>query len=422
MAIGPTAEWGIHASERVSEVARELALAGHKGVGRQKFEGNPRLADLANTGSELWLDTGDSDQIARLWSAELRAVTTNNALVNDAVQTGRLDDALIEAARRFKQAVPELSQPNLIYELGFVANARVALDLVSRFGAQVSVELHPAVADDVEGNLVFGRRYFALCPERFIIKVAMTPDGFLATKRLGEEKIPVNYTLGFSARQNLLATKLSRPRYVNVFLGRLNSVVETNKLGAPELVGERATLASQREVISAQPEKDRRTLQIAASLRNGQQVVDLAGVDVLTIPPAAVHEFLNRPVEPLRSRLKEDYPVHLRDTETERRASALWEVSDSYRAFVEAAVREAKETWTGRDLRALARGSGVHDLFREWTAEDRAEMRRHGKIPDVGRWPTDAGLDELMTMSGLEFFAAAQHELDDRLAQLIARA
>ena len=58
-------------------------------------------------------------------------------------------------------------------------------------------------------------------------------------RRLRERGIDVNLTLGFSARQNLFATEIARPNYVNVFLGRLNAVVADNELGSGENVGER---------------------------------------------------------------------------------------------------------------------------------------------------------------------------------------
>ena len=108
----------------------------------------------------------------------------------------------------------------------------------------VSVELHPDVGFDVHGTLVFARRYYAINPSHFFVKVPLTPDGFVAVRTLSCEGIPVNFTLGFSAEQNYLAALYSGPRYVNVFLGRLNQLVEENGLGEPENVGEKAALAS----------------------------------------------------------------------------------------------------------------------------------------------------------------------------------
>ena len=50
-------------------------------------------------------------------------------------------------------------------------------------------------------------------------------------RELSAEGLPINHTLGFSARQNYVIARIGRPRYVNVFLGRLGSFVATNELG-----------------------------------------------------------------------------------------------------------------------------------------------------------------------------------------------
>src|SRR5205823_6410211 len=126
--------------------------------------------------------------------------------------------------------------------------------------------------------------------------------------------IPINYTLGFSARQNYLATLVSKPNYCNVFLGRLNAVVADNHLGDGKYVGERVTLASQAGVKELR-DADRSvpTRQIAASMRSAEQMVSLAGVDVFTIPPKAVEEFYKHgyTLDDISDRTKEQYEVHL---------------------------------------------------------------------------------------------------------------
>ena len=89
---------------------------------------------------------------------------------------------------------------------------------------------------------------YNLCPEQFIVRVPLTPSGLIAMRRLREGGIPVNFTLGFSARHNCIATAFGAPSYVNVFLGRLNSYMADHDLDDGKLVGEKAVLASQRGV------------------------------------------------------------------------------------------------------------------------------------------------------------------------------
>jgi transaldolase len=45
--------------------------------------------NLRETGTELWLDTGDMDEAARNWTREMTALTTNNTLLNTEIQKGK---------------------------------------------------------------------------------------------------------------------------------------------------------------------------------------------------------------------------------------------------------------------------------------------------------------------------------------------
>ncbi len=177
---------------------------------------------------------------------ELTSLTTNNTLANQVVQTGVMDDMIRKTASRLRNIVSDISEKDLVMEVGFVINCRIALRLVQAFHKKVSVELHPAVSRDIERTVYYGRRYFRVCPDYFNVKVPLTPEGYLAVRKLRKENIPINFTLGFSARQNYLAARLSNPDYVNVFLGRLNQVVSDNSCGSGKYVGEKVTWATQK--------------------------------------------------------------------------------------------------------------------------------------------------------------------------------
>lgn len=418
---------GIHQDEALARAVRDLALEDHAWPAQEllrdsKTRPNDRYGWLREAGSRLWLDTGDAEAAEKVWAAETEAVTTNNTLVNQVVQTGAMDGTVTYAARRIRQVQPDIPERDLVIEIGFLVNARLALGLVSRFGAHVSVELHPDFGEDLEGTLTFARRYYQIDPDHFYIKVPMTPDGFVAVRQLSAEGIPVNYTLGFSARQNYLAARFSRPAFVNVFLGRLNQLVEENDLGDPENVGEKAALASDEAVKGLRDsEPGLRTMQIAASMRNGRQVMTLAGIDVLTIPPKAAAEYLEMDITrgDIRPRLSEELtvtPNPAKPVEAGELAT-LWEIEPDFVGFVQDAVSQADQIGSGRRLVDLSREHGV-TLFHDWSADERARLREKGKIPDVSQWP-GVPVDDLMSMSALEAFAKDQLELDERIARLI---
>lgn len=409
------ANTAIHEDAKLKTIVRELALEDYQPPSAPSFASRDKYVWLRKAGSRLWLDTGDAGAAENVWSAELEALTTNNTLVNQVVQTGALDGVITHAARKIREALPEISEQQLIVELGFLANAKLALGLVSRFGAKVSVELHPDLGYDIERTLAFARRYYEISPDWFYIKVPMTPDAFIAVRRLSAEGIPVNFTIGFSARQNYLAARFSNPAFVNVFLGRLNSVVEENHIGKPDNIGEKATLASGEMVRNIKASGAAGTHQIAASIRNGTQVAALAGVDVLTIPPKAAAEYLEMPVgaEDVQPQDWRDLKVEVDDERFEK----LWQIDEQFIGFVDEVVKRGDGIQAGADLVELSVKHAV-GLFHDWSMEDRQRIREKGKIPDLSQWP-DAPIDDLMSLSALEAFVVDQMALDQRIAGMV---
>ena len=278
-------------SQKLDEILHRLAFEKIEGASPRN-ESDPLLARLKALGTEVWIDTGELEKAQEIWKDELTALTTNNTLANQVVQSGAMDKVIEDTIHKIRQEGLDLSEEEMILEVGFVINCKIALRLVQAFKVKVSVELHPAVSRSIERTLHFGRRYYKVCPEYFTVKVPLTPEGYLSVRTLRQEGVPINFTLGFSVRQNYLAARLGNPNFVNVFLGRLNQLVMNHKAGTGELVGEEVTFATQRALRSArESHKEVGPRLIAASIRNGEQVAFLAGLDVLTIPPQAMKEF-----------------------------------------------------------------------------------------------------------------------------------
>ena len=406
---------------KTEQMIHEIALGDFKGPGKADHDSDPLLARLTELGTVLWLDTGDLDEARGIWHSEFNALTTNNTLVNKVVQTGIFDALVPEAAAKIRAAMPDISDEALILEIGFILNCRTALRLIEAFGVHVSVELHPAMAHDIEASVYYGKRYFSICPELFYVKVPLTPEGYCAVARLGDAGVPVNFTLGFSARQNYLAAMFSQPSFVNVFLGRDNAVVSDNKLGDGKYVGEKACLATQRaliEIRKAHPEI--KTRLIAASLRNGGQMRDLAGVDIYTAPPKAAQEFVALDLAPgsLVSQVNKDYPIELNEglTEESTGLNTLWEVTPAFVAFVDACCALGRTAATGDQLVHAATQAGI-SFLRPFSPGEAETIKADGKIPELGKW-SDVALDDLMTQSALQSFAVDQQSLDDRIRSL----
>lgn len=385
-------------------------------AGRLAPAPSPFWQGLRAQGTELWLDTGDIDAATPLYTQEFSALTTNNTLLNNEVQKGIYDDLIAESARH----LGGLDEETRVIEIGFILNARHGLRLAQRFGGKVSVELHTALSHDVRRIVAYGLRYFLICPEHFIVKVPLTAAGLLGTRRLREFGVPVNFTLGFSARHNYLAAALARPSYVNVFLGRLGAYVIDNGLGDGKYVGERATIASQKGIREVSGARREPTLQIAASLRDSSQVAALAGVDVFTIPTKVAAASVKELNGQWQNHVATDYPVTIADKSA--RSETLWDISAADRRLAESVQQDVPATPKALIERAYACGCG--DLFPRLSQKDVATLAADGKIPKHAKWAKrvargDLAIDTLLNLAGLLSFTADQAALDARIRKMM---
>lgn len=418
-----------HRSEldrRVRELVTE-EFTPHFDQLEDEFSSHPLWRRATELGGEVWLDSGDMEAIGRNWTREFSALTTNNTLLNREVQKGTYDELIVRAAELLDQ-FPDLTERDRKLEMAFILNARHGLRLVEEFDVHVSVEEHTDLARDVEGAVRYARRFYAVCPERFYVKIPFTPEGLVATRRVSEEGIPVNHTLGFAARQNYVITRLARPAFCNVFMGRLNSFVADNGLGRGELVGEKALLASQRIVRELRRERGLETRQIGASFREGGQVELLVGLDVMTLPPKVAEGFLGLGLDPddLADRTGEHYEPALKEglDPAEVRLETLWEVGDRLKGCVDELAERDFPSFTGPQVVEFFQERGCGDVFPRWTDEQVQTSAEEGKIPVLENWADllssgRIGLDALMNLAGYNHFNNDQVEMDEHVREVL---
>lgn len=377
-------------------------------------------------GTRLWLDTGDIDEAKALWCSGFEALTTNNTLLNREIQKGLYDDFIRETAKTLQKAASELDERQLILEIGFTLNAYHGLKLAEMFDARVSVELHTDLGHDVDASVAYGKRYYDICPERFYVKVPLTPAGLLAARKLGRLGVPINFTLGSSARQDYVAALLAQPRFVNVFMGRLNAFVADNRLGDGRNIGEKATLAAQRELLKLRDAGRTRTVLIGASMREGAQVPALAGLDVFTMPPKVASQYEQDPPAVLSAQVENDPSVELADGVrlADFNGATLWDVPQAFKATVDRLLDTDVEALTPRRVRTHFAEAGFADFLPAWSEQDTRTAAVDGKVPVYERWKErlaarQIGLDALMNLSAFQAFATDQRALDERIRSLI---
>ncbi len=391
-----------------------------KNINEKHFVGkkDPFWESLRNTGTELWLDTGDMDEAEANWSAEMSALTTNNTLLSKEIQKGIYDIFISEA----KSIVRDLSPEESVKEIAFILNVRHGLMLALKFGGNVSVELHTDTAHDIKAIQYYGRRIHEICPDQFIVKVPYTAEGLIGARLLKDSGIRVNVTLEFSARENVLVTRVSRPDYQNVFLGRIGAYMINNKLGDGTGVGEKAVIASQNWVTGLSAENPWQSKLIAASLRNYGQLELLAGTDVFTMPPKVAAEGKKELSGKFSSQIHENYEASIYDSARGAGIEKFWEVNNNVLKLAERLATKLPST--GSELVHIAHEEGCGDMFPSLGKEEKAFLLSDGKIPVHSRWENKISEgkiapDTLLSLAGLASFSADQAILDQRIRSII---
>jgi len=374
--------------------------------------------NLRNTGTELWLDTGDMEEAEKIWSPEMTALTTNNTLLNKEIQKG-IYDGFIEDAKAIVKDLPHREQ---VIEIAFILNARHGLRLAKKFGGFVSVELHTDSAHNIDAIVDYGKRYFEINPEQFIVKVPYTAAGLIGAKKLREAGVKINFTLEFSARQNVMVASIVQPNYLNVFLGRIGGYIKSAGLGDGSGVGERTVLATQEWVTDLTKNNDEPTKLIAASLRGYEQLSALAGVDVFTMPTKVAADGKANLSGEFKSQTGEPYPVDLTEEAKKYFPEKLWDVTEKELALAQSLCNDCPAD--GNKLIDRVHAAGCGDMFPYLSNKDLERIADDGKIPDHEYWAArieseEVAIDTLLNLSGLYSFTADQKELDARIERII---
>lgn len=392
----------------------------NEGIDEKKVAGREDRfwQSLRKAGTTLWLDTGDIEEAEANWTAEMSALTTNNTLLNNEIQKG-IYDSFIEKAKSIVKAMPEEDR---VKEIAFMLNARHGLRLAKRFGGFVSVELHTDTAHDIDAILSYGLRFNDICPDNFIVKVPLTATGLLGARMLKDAGVKINFTLEFSARQNVLVTLITRPDYLNVFLGRIGAYIANNGLGDGSGAGEMAVLSSQGWVTSLSASNPWPTRLIAASLRNYQQLDLLAGTDVYTMPPKVAAAGRTQLPGQFISRRGTIYPVQMTGEGRKSGLEKFWEVEPGVVEFGRSVAANLPSS--GAELAARAGKAGLTDMFPELSGEEVQMIEADGKIPVYSHWKDrlvsgSIAPDTLLTLAGLASFTTDQRALDERIKRII---
>jgi transaldolase len=167
------------------------------------------LQSLVDSGTKLWLDSVDPDEIARNRALGATGATSNPIIISDLLKTGRFDAdiATLAAAGHDDESIAWAMTDKLVLQAQVVFEP-VWADTAGDDG-WVSFELDPLLEDperDLSAEhkaaqyIELGKRWAAGNTNR-MIKVPATDGGLMALEELVAAGVCVNVTLIFSERQ-----------------------------------------------------------------------------------------------------------------------------------------------------------------------------------------------------------------------------
>jgi transaldolase len=262
-------------------------------------------------------DTGDIDAINQYKPQD---ATTNPSLIYQAAQkpeyAALLDDAIEFAFKSpgDRAAKREAGMDKLMVNFG--------CEILKIVPGRISTEVDAALSFDTHGTIRKARRLIALYEEagvprkRVLIKTASTWEGIRAAERLESGGIHCNLTLLFSFAQAVACAEAG-VTLISPFVGRIYDWHRKERGGADIDPDQDPGVASVTRIYNYYKKFGYQTQVMGASFRKVDQVVRLAGCDLLTISPELLEEMRKTQGEAQRclsmdsARASADEEIHL---------------------------------------------------------------------------------------------------------------
>jgi transaldolase len=254
-------------------------------VGNLKKEATMNLLESLKKHSTIVADTGDIDAIARVKPQD---ATTNPSLLFQAAQNPAYRSLVHDAldfgmkARGERAAKAEALMEKLSVNFG--------CEILKHVRGRVSTEVDAGLSYDVEGTLAKARRLIELyreagvSRERVLIKVASTWEGIKAAQTLEREGIHCNLTLLFSFAQAVACAEAG-VTLISPFVGRIYDWYKKERKVDDIAPDDDPGVQSVTRIYHYYKKFGYKTQVMGASFRKLEQIVGLAGCDLLTIAP-----------------------------------------------------------------------------------------------------------------------------------------
>lgn len=295
------------------------------------------------------IDTGDIDAIKKFSPTD---ATTNPSLILAATQKPQykhlIDDAVHYAKSKAKS--PEELRSLLMEKLC----VNFGLEILKIVPGRVSTEVDARLSFDVEGSIKKAHSLIALYEaagisrKRILIKLASTWEGIQAAIQLEKEGIHCNMTLLFSMPQAIACAE-AKATLISPFVGRILDWYKKSTGVTAYAPEEDPGVKSVTEIYNYFKKFGYATQVMGASFRNPEEIIELAGCDLLTIAPDLMEKLtemqgpVTRKLDPAKAK-----EMHIQKIQLDEKAFRLMlnenamateKLSEGIRKFAEDAVK-----------------------------------------------------------------------------------
>ena len=273
-------------------------------------------------------DTGDFQSIQQFKPLD---ATTNPSLIYAAAQEEKYAHLIDEALQEAKEySIHRHIQ--LEHTLDVLA-VKFGLEILKIVPGRVSTEVDARLSFDMEKTIEKARKLIGLYKHagieknRILIKIAATWEGIHAAKIIEQEGIRTNLTLLFSKIQAVTCAE-SGVQLISPFVGRILDWHKKDQGVDHFEASEDPGVLSVTNIFNYYRKFNHTTEIMGASFRNKEEIMELAGCDLLTISPALLAELENSD-EILEQKLNPDHVRNMEITKLDTdEASFRWQMNE----------------------------------------------------------------------------------------------
>ena len=298
------------------------------------------------------IDTGDIDAIKQFHPTDS---TTNPSLILSAVEKPQYKHLLEEAVNYAKaKGKSKEEKHTLMMDKLFV---NFGVEILKHIPGRVSTEVDARLSFDIEGSIKKARALIELYKqagidkERVLIKLASTWEGAKAAEILEKEGIHCNMTLMFSLAQAIVCAE-AKATLISPFVGRILDWFKKSTGINSYQPAQDPGVVSVTQIYNYYKKFGYKTQVMGASFRNSDEILELAGCDLLTISPQLLEELskatgtISRKLEPNHSKSSDIKKINL-DEKAFRLmlnddAMATEKLSEGIRKFAEDGIKLEK--------------------------------------------------------------------------------